>query len=449
VLAQHGIVSAYGAYWHLLRFGRGYKAHLAGYLERERFTEVQWKDHQNEELERLLRLAATHVPFYRENWSKQQKESALAGSLNDLPLLSKDSVRADAWAFVRQDIRPRSYVYLTSGSTGTPIATVWTAPEIRNSLALREARSARWAGVSFSQPRATFSGRMVEPNAHSQGPFYRYNLVERQVYFSPFHLRKDTAAAYVNALRRHRTVWMTGYAVSYYLLAKFILEERLEPPPIKAIITTSEKVTPGMREVIERAFQCRVFEEYSTVENALFSSECEQGRLHVSPDSGIVEILRPDGTRCEPGEEGEVVTTCLIRPYQPMIRFRLGDVAAWDDRPCPCGRGMPILREVCGRVEDVVVGPDGRQMVRFHGVFVDQPHIREGQVIQESLTRIRIKVVPTPDYGPADTQDVVQRVQARLGAEIEVIVEQVDSIPRSKAGKYQAVVSLISRRENA
>jgi len=62
-----------------------------------------------------------------------------------------------------------------------------------------------------------------------------------------------------------------------------------------------------------------------------------------------------------------------MRDYQPLIRFRLGDLAAWDPEPCSCGSSMPILKEVVGRVEDVVVGPDGRQMVRFHGIFVDQP----------------------------------------------------------------------------
>ncbi len=88
----------------------------------------------------------------------------------------------------------------------------------------------------------------------------------------------------------------------------------------------------------------KVYEEYSTVESALFASECEYGRLHVSPEVGIVEILRPDGTPCEPGEIGEVVATCLFRSYQPLIRFKLGDLTAWDPEPCPCGRQMPVIK---------------------------------------------------------------------------------------------------------
>jgi len=223
-----------------------------------------------------------------------------------------------------------------------------------------------------------------------------------------------------------------------------VLNQKLDfPSSIAAIITTSEKVTPEMRGVIERAFRCRVYEEYGTVENVLYASECEYGSLHLSPDVGIVEILREDGLPAEPGETGEVVATGLLRTYQPFVRYRLGDVATFSERPCACGRSMPVLQEVVGRIEDVVVGADGREMVRFHGIFVDQPQIREGQIVQETHNRIRARIVPGDAFGDSDRDEIVRRIQQRLGPAVEVIVETVDVIPRTAAGKFQAVVSLL------
>jgi phenylacetate-CoA ligase len=444
VWGQNAAVSAYGAYWKWLRFGPGYRAHVAEYATREKYDEGQWRDWTNARLRQVLSTAAQHVPYYRERWTAGQKQAALEGRLEELPLLEKDPVRSQPRSFVRTDRQVRRpLVFHTSGSTGTPIASIWTIDELRQSMAVREVRSARWAGVSFALPRATFSGRMVVPDANSSGPFYRFNRMERQAYLSAFHLRAETASQYVDALRRHRIQWLTGYAVSYYLLAEYILDQNLAVPPLKALVTTSEKVTPEMREVLERAYGCRTFEEYSTVENLLFASECQHGRLHVSPEVGLIEILRPDGTPCDPEEVGEVVTTGLLRDYQPMVRFRLGDLAAWDAQPCPCGRVLPVIKEVVGRIEDVVVGPDGRRLVRFHGIFVDQPHVREGQIIQESIDRIRVKVVPAPGYGPADEHDIVRRIQQRLTTDMQVVVDVVESIPRTKAGKFQAVVSLL------
>jgi len=444
VPGQHLAVSAYGAYWHWLRFGPGYPRFVQDYRERERLDRERWRSYVRDRSRDLVRQAARQVPWYREHWTVSEKHAALAGALEDLPLLEKSPLRVEPRAFLRDDLRHRRHlVFHTSGSTGTPIASIWTAEELRNSLALREVRSVNWAGASFRQPRATFSGRMVVPDPAAPPPYYRFNVVERQAYLSAFHLRPDTAISYVEALRRHRIQWMTGYAVSFYLLGKFVLERGLSVPSLKAIVTTSEKLTPEMREVMEAAFHCRVFEEYSTVENAVFASECPEGGLHVSEDAGIIEILRPDGTPCDPGEAGEVVATCLMRELQPLVRFRLGDMAVWDPEPCSCGRVLPVLKEVVGRIEDVIIGPDGRRLVRFHGIFVDQPNVIEGQIVQEALRRIRVRVVPTEGFGADDVEDIARRVRQRVGAEIDVPVERVPHIARTAAGKFQAVVSLL------
>jgi phenylacetate-CoA ligase len=444
VWAQNCAATGYGIYWKWLRFGPGFAASLAGFQQRERFSASEWQTWQQEQLRLFLSEAADRVPFYRQLWTDEQKQAAREGRLNDLPILSKDSVRSDSSAFLNETIRPivRPKTY-TSGSTGTPVTNYWTPLEIRRTRALREVRSAGWAGVSFSMPRATFSGRMVVTDANSQGPFHRFNRMENQVYFSAFHLSPATAPQYVAALHQHKIEWLTGYAVSYYLLARHILDQKLEVPALKAVVTTSEKLTPEMRSIMEQAYRCRIFEEYSSVENAVFASECEAGRLHVSPDSGIVEIVRENGSPCAFGETGEVIATCLLREYQPLIRYRIGDLAAWDDQPCPCGRQMPILKEVVGRIEDVVVGPDGREMVRFHGIFANQPNIVEGQIIQEALDLIRVRVVPTSAFSPVDVADIESRIKQRLGS-VQVIVEKVSEIPRSKAGKFKAVISLLS-----
>ncbi|HOW92794.1 MAG TPA: hypothetical protein PK883_10800 [Anaerolineaceae bacterium] len=212
---QNAAVSLYGFYWKWLRFGGNYRHYANSYKLRDSFTADQWAEYQRGKLTNLLEICVNHVPFYSREWSKEQKEAALKGDLLALPLLEKEPLRADPYDFVRTDHKPLWKVTnYTSGSTGTPIASICTPDEIRESLAIREVRSAHWAGVSFRMARATFSGRMVEPDPESKGPYYRYNSAERQVYFSPFHLRSDTARFYVEALRKHKIEWMTGYAVS-------------------------------------------------------------------------------------------------------------------------------------------------------------------------------------------------------------------------------------------
>jgi len=444
VWAQHLAVTAFGARWWWFRFGPGFQASVNGFRERETWDRQRLEAWQVTQLKQLLD-STKGIPYYRDVWNESEKRAAATGCLTELPLLDKAPLRADPTAFVNPAMGVRRpQVFHTSGSTGTPIATYWSASEARAKMALREVRSAGWAGVSFSLPRATFSGRLVEPDPDSKGPYYRYNFCERQVYLSPFHLAPKTARQYVDALCKHKIVWLTGYAVSYYLLARFMLDLQLEPPPtLRAVITTSEKLTEEMRIIMEKAYRCPIFEEYGTVENALFASACEHGRLHVSTDWGMVEILRADGVACDPGEAGEVVATAYGRHLQPLIRYRIGDVASWDDEPCPCGRPFPVIKEVLGRMEDVIVGPDGRQMVRFHGIFTAQPHIVEGQIIQQTLRDITVRVVPTSNFSAEDVSDIQMRIHQRLGESVNVTVETVEKIPRTAAGKFKAVISML------
>lgn len=452
--AQHGAVTAYGLYWNRLRFGGVFNAEVAAFRQRERYSKEAWRAYVESQLHNLLVLAFTRVPHYRESWkglvTVEQLQKFHVEDLPALPPLEKHIARDFPEALL-VDGKPdkRHHVFPTSGSTGTPVNSYWLPEELQKSLAIREARSCGFAGVSYKLPRATFSGRLVEPNPNSKGPFHRFNWIEKQVYFSAFHLSPSTAEQYVRALEQHRVAWVTGYSNSIYQLAQFVIDQGIPAPKLRAVITTSEKVTSEMRQVIERAFSTRVYEEYGTVEDAFYICENEYGEKLINPDAGITEIVDDRFQPAPAGENGEVLATGFIRPSQPLIRYRIGDMAILDDRQPRCGRNMPVLREVLGRVEDTVYGPDGRRMVRFHGIFVDQPHVQEGQIIQESLHHIRARVVPKFGFGEADRQNVVGRIQQRLTKDMQVTVELVDRIERTEAGKFPAVVSKLSPDERS
>jgi phenylacetate-CoA ligase len=108
---------------------------------------------------------------------------------------------------------------------------------------------------------------------------------------------------------------------------------------------------------------------------------------------------------------------------------------------------MPVIDEVIGRLEDVVVGPDGRHLVRFHGVFVDLPSIRETQVIQHAVDRLTIRVVPESEFDENDRDVIIERTRQRLGSQVAVSVEVVARIERDARGKFRSVISLISQGE--
>ncbi len=102
-----------------------------------------------------------------------------------------------------------------------------------------------------------------------------------------------------------------------------------------------------------------------------------------------------------------------------------------------------------GGSRDVVVGPDGQQMVRFHGVFIDLPGVRRGQVVQETLEHIRVLLECDPGCDDDVDEIIRSRIVERLGPRVQVEVKVVDEIPLGPGGKFQAVVSKLCEGDNS
>src|SRR5262249_33053111 len=152
---------------------------------------------------------------------------------------------------------------------------------------------------------------------------------------------------YLDALRRYRVRYLRGYTSALYTLAREALRRGRTDLEMKVAITYAEPLFPYQREAISRAFQCPVRETYGMVEMAAAASECEDGRLHLWPEAGWIEVL--DGDRpAAPGKAGALVATGLLNTDMPLIRYRVGDsvALAGADMPCSCGRTLPLLQSV-------------------------------------------------------------------------------------------------------
>jgi len=401
-----------------------------------------------------VQRAYYEVPYYRQAFREHGVTEDLVrhftlDDLPQLPLLEKSAVRANPAGLLTERAAkhpPKSFN--TSGTTGTPVRVYWDVATHQHNIGVREARSYRWAGVSIRDPRCVIAGRPIVPKAHNHPPFWRYNVWERQLYLSAFHISPPNIPDYVAALNRFRPVSIDGWPSTNYFLARLIRESGFEVHTPRAIFTTSERLEPHMRAVMEAVFHTRAYEEYGSVENCGLATECEKGCLHVHPDFGYVEILRPDGQPASPGEVGELVATGFANANQVFIRYRTGDLAAWAVAPCPCGReSLPTLGEVLGRIEDTLFLPQGREMVRFDFLFKELRGVAEGQVVQEALDRFVVNVVPTPEYTREDAETIRKRMVTRysLGPEIKIEVRELDAIPREPNGKFRAVINRVQR----
>ncbi len=444
---------------------KGWEFHRQRYLSESFRYGLRWtKENEQRSPEFLrqlqmeqLRAFAAHCyersPYYRRLWDSKGVTPGDLRRLEDLPcvpIIRKEDVRAHTEEFFTEKISPRMTEVHTSGTTGSPMAVYFSKEDVGLRSAFLE-RCRRWAGVHVGQKRASFTGRNVVPARQKKPPYWRYNRPGNQLLFSAYHLAPENLPGYVEALAKFQPEIIDGYPSAIHIVAEYVLRQGkggiVHPA---AILVSAETVLPHQRRAIETAFQTKLYNQYASSDGAPFVSECRFGRLHYQLDSGVIEILNPDGTPSAPGQVGEMVVTCFTTHVTPFLRLAIGDaaVAAPSNASCACGLPFPLVAAIIGRVDDILQTPDRGFVGRLDTAFKALPNsVVEAQILQVSPETIVLKIVPDPlRYESGHAELVVRELRKRLGSVVDIVVEEVSSIPRSAGGKMRPVVNLCRDR---
>lgn len=444
VWLQHGLVSAYGAYLRGLRYGRPYRRELAALLESQWYPRERLEDLQRHRLGLLLAVAKQKVPYYATLPTLGSRDPLNA--LRDVAILTKATVQTAGDQLIAASHRKKRHVVVhTGGTTGTPLEIRASRLTIQRNYAFF-ARLRKWAGIPAGARTATFAGRLVVPTARGY-PYWRRNVSMNTLLFSSYHLGERTVPQYALALARFAPMLIDTYPSSIEPIARYLLLNSDIVVRPRAVITSSETLSVPARERIERAFGCSIFDHYGAAEMAAFVSQCEAGTYHVNPEFGVVEILK-DGEPAAPGEEGELVATGFLNPVMPFVRYATGDLAVQgDDEPCACGRAFPKLAAIIGRIDDVIVTPDGRRVGRLDPIFKALHTIREARIVQDAFDHVRAEVVVDARTERTELTRLAAELAARLGAQMRIDVVPVSSIDRTARGKLRTVVNMVDTGE--
>ena len=431
-----------GFYLRFWRQGPGSNQLRQAAIERDAWSDQQWHNWRKERLDFLLQRAVTRVPYYRDQWRTrlERGEQASWDRLEHWPLLDKEPVRADPRAFIADNCDARRmYVENTSGTTGKPLRIWRTRGTLTAMYSINQARTLDWYGIATNGRMARLGGQLVTPARQRKPPFWVWNAAMQQLYMSTYHLSPALIPHYLDALVRYRIVYIAGYTSALCALAREALRLGRRDLQMAAAFTNAEAISAEQRELIAAAFQCPVCEEYGMAEGVAAASQCPAGTLHQYPEIGHIEVVNEDGP-VPPGEVGELVCTGLLNADMPLIRYRVGDRGrlAPPGTRCECGRTLPVIIEIAGRINDLLITRDGRQVARLGAVFHHLP-IRESQIVQLSLDRLHVLVAPAPEFTDDAARTIRARLRERVG-EMEVSLEFVETVPRTSNGKMRTVV---------
>ncbi len=399
---------------------------------------------QKRKLAALTRHAAATCPFYERRFRKAGIDPASVRGIEDLrelPLLTKTDVRQHAAEICSAAYRRGDLVSAnTGGSTGVSLRVYGdaTGREQRNAAAMR---SDEWTGWRPGEPLAAVWGN--PPVARTLKNKIRRHFKDRIIYLDTMHLTSDAIDEFLAAWKRLRPSLLFGHAHSLFLLAEDLRQRGLQARPTGVVATSMMLIEPE-RAVMEQVFGVPVNDRYGCEEVSLIACECEKHRgLHLNADHNIVEFLRGDDTPCEMGEDGRIVVTELINLGMPMIRYEVGDRGVPSARECACGRGLPLMESLTGRMADFLIAEDG---ARVAGISLIErtltriPGIYQMQFVQNERGRLRVNVVQDNRYTEQTETDLTATLRQTLGATLRVEIAIVDRIQQEANGKYRFAI---------
>jgi phenylacetate-CoA ligase len=391
----------------------------------------------------MVKHAARNVPYYRERFRSLGLDIARMEFPRDLallPCLTKADVREAGASLLASNGRRPLVTLATSGTTGTPLSFHCDLPSISRENAFIW-RHLSWAGLEPGERRAWVRGEPIVPPEYASPPFWRRNRAENMLMLSSLHLSHCNAPVYLDALADFDPVLIQAYPSSISFLAAWMDGRglRYEGKSLRSIVTSSEMFDRERQAQVARVFGCKVLDWYGLVERVAAIGQCEYGRYHVMDDYAYVEFAPTD-------EEGlfELVGTGFNNFAMPLLRYRCGDLVrlAPAAERCACGRHMPVVSEIIGRTDDFIKLPNGRRVSAClaGNMFRGVPGILEGQIEQDAIDTLTIRVVPSEQYSAESERQLMANAQQRLGAAVACEVVVVDEIKRPARGKFKAVI---------
>ncbi len=397
----------------------------------------------------LLAHAAATSRFYRRRLSTTRvgpKHPLTPERVRDLPILTRSDIQ-DAGDRLNSTNLPKAHGWTdavrTSGSTGKPITvrtsqwaqTIWAAFSMRDHLWHNRDFSLRHAAIAYfpTSPKARTPEGNSEPDWGSlvtfmrkTGPsFYMDSIV-------PVDKQLDW-------LRRIRPGYLMTYPTNLAALAALSLERGETLDSLVHARTKGETLGPDQRALAREAWGVEVCDTYSAQEVGYMALQAP-GAEHslVQSEAVYLEVLDEAGEPCAPGEIGRVVVTPLHNFATPLIRYEVGDYAEVGP-PAPCGRGLPVLTRIVGRVRNMLIKPDGSRIWPEIGSdsMGGVVPVRQLQIVQTELRRIEARIVPRQPFTFEQQLALTAHLTKKLGKEFRIVIRYVDEIERSPTGKYE------------
>jgi len=444
--SQNFLLSLYGIKLQFSRYGGIYERALNEAIEREKEGKETLKAYAESMFIYIVTEAVKNVPYYKELFKDHNISLYDIKTFEDIkkiPLLEKEVIRKNPQKMLDRRYNAKSLqVIHTTGTTGTPLK-IYCNKTVRQKNYAYFDRFLLNAGLDVKGKRVTLGGRIVVPPGQTIKPFWRYSYFQNNLLMSSYHLNDDNIPYYIEKISEFQPDYIDAYPSSIFSIADYAAKNSIDLSRLTSgVVTSAETLFDEQRAIIESVFGVPVFDQYGAAEMCVSIGQCKAGNYHVYSDYGCLEFIREDGSDALPGEEAELVCTGYINGVMPLIRYRIGDRGVLSAKRCACGSPFPVLEKLAGRMDDVILTPEGNRIGRLSPVLKGFP-VREVQYLQKAVDKLEVLIVKDAFYNNNTEADVLKEIRKRVGGSMDIHIEYVSAIPRGRGGKLRSVISFL------
>ncbi len=395
----------------------------------------------------MVNHAWVHVPFYRNAMVQAGIKPVDIRSGEDLrlfPLVCNDDIRKDPTLFNSDTTDYKSDLLLRSGNYKNVYWSRRAALQWFN----RMTRFRTVINKVLNQPSGYVEAYLHPETSCNQklNAYWRRHLIFTGRAGGRVHL--DISEPYEETCRkinelRPDIVYCYGSQTEQFL--KYVHNQGLEFHAPRVWIYGSDYMSPDTKSFIEETYSCLVFSAYSLTEMGAFGFQCEKREgFHLNIDSCYTRIVDQLGNTVPDGEAGEVVISNLQNRSTVILNYRTGDQARFSTKQCSCGRTLPLLKELYGRVSDTLYCAGGRNISfgvvdSILGSWMDL--VRSYQIIQENPGHLCWHLVALPG---ADREEISRQLDKATRTLVpypnQVEIKWVDSIEMTPGNKRKFVI---------
>lgn len=431
VFFQNLAITIYNNFLYRKRRGGCYRSYLQYYSEYDLVSKERLDLEQAKRLQETLNHATSKSSYYA---------SLGASNLDEFPVLEK-SVLLNRLNEISTICERDAEVSLTGGTTGASMKVLYTREDIQERNAMLDHFRASF-GYMLGDKVAWFSGKdLVRKKDLDRGICYRDDWINQIRYFSTFHITDRYFDVYWRSITEFAPEFLVGFPSSVYDICVMAKERGLAfKGVVKAFFPTAETVLPQHRSVINEVLGCSLIDQYASSEGAPFILQCQEGRLHIHPLTGIFEVV---DEKLQPAKEGEILVTSFSTRGTPLIRYRIGDriKLASDEDVCACGFRGAQVEKIDGRSSDYIWSPENGKvnLGNISNCTKDAPGIICFQVVQTHEDSVDVMLVKGSGFTEKDAENFMAALRARLGSDMIIRLQYVSNIPREKSGKFRIV----------